>query len=91
MDITSLLDYTAKLSLTARNEQEENFNRNLNLMMSRMGVTDEARMQLCNNLSSASKEILGIAPGSPSHPSKDETPTRDRMIKMIEMLMSLDQ
>lgn len=76
MDITSLLDSTAKMSAVARTEREENFNKYLysflNLMMSRMGVTDEERMQLRNDLSSMSKEILRIAPGSPIHLSKNK-------------------
>ncbi|XP_070032057.1 uncharacterized protein [Nicotiana tomentosiformis] len=48
MDITSLLDSTSKLSSAAQNEREDNFNNylygSLNLIMSRMGVTDEEQM-----------------------------------------------
>ncbi|XP_070032023.1 uncharacterized protein [Nicotiana tomentosiformis] len=39
---------------------------------SRLGVMDEERMHLRNDLSSSSKEMLGITLGSHIHPSEDE-------------------
>lgn len=78
MDITTLMDTASELSATSWNEREENFNRciygSLNLMMHRFGVTDEERTQLNFEypFSIAMKEMLGIAFGSPIHPSQDE-------------------
>ncbi|XP_019224730.1 PREDICTED: uncharacterized protein LOC109206358 [Nicotiana attenuata] len=77
LDITSLLESISKLSQAARNKRDENFNRylysSLNAIMSRLEVSDEERMHLRNDLSSSSKEMLGIAPGSPIHPEDENT------------------
>lgn len=51
--------------------------------MKHVGVTEEEKLRLHTEypLSSATKEMLGLAPGSPIHPSEDENtipPSSDR-------------
>nr|XP_016465626.1 PREDICTED: uncharacterized protein LOC107788460 [Nicotiana tabacum] len=76
LNITSMLESTSKLTQAARNERDKNFNRylykSLNVIMSRLGVSDEKRTRLRSDLSSSSKEMLGIEPSSHVHPSEDE-------------------
>lgn len=83
LDITALLDTTTKFSIAARNKHEENSSRyicgTLNLMMRQLGVSKEEKMQLNTDypLSGATREMLGIAAGSPIRPYKDENTSVD--------------
>lgn len=78
MYITVLLDTTTKLSTSASNEREENFNRyiyrSINLMMRQLVVTDDERMHFNveYSLFGASNEMLGITSCRPIYLFEDE-------------------